>query len=167
MYLKEDNDASDLVQRQRLYLSNGRLLTAVESHAEAEVWYRRLMDVAPNAYLLVVKSLVAQDRRADAVRFCLELSDGKPDAEMAKLMANLMTDTTGNSAGLAELQPAVDAALQEYGEDTQLLQAEAVMRYSQGKIDEAIQLFRQVVERDPQDAMALNNLATLIGGTAK
>jgi predicted Zn-dependent protease len=152
-------DANRQVQQ---YLTNGRLYTSIGAHAEAEVWYRKLLEISPNAYGLLVQNLVEQGKRKEAAQLCLEISNGKPNAEIAALLAVIMTSTDGEVEGLAEVQPAIDAALKEHSENTALMQAEAVKRASRGEYDQAIKIFRRVVELEPDNALALNNLATLL-----
>ncbi len=160
---------ADLNEQARRWLANGQLFSTIGAHADAEAWYRRLLEIAPNAYVLVAQSLVEQGRRADAARFCLELAGDTPDDQMANILANIMTTTTNEPEQgdeLAALQPEVDAALaaalQDGRDNPALLQAEAVMRFSRGEVDAAIDLFRRILKTDPNNALALNNLATLL-----
>ncbi len=86
---------------------------------------------------------------------------------MATLLANIMTSTEGEIEGLEQIQPAIDAALQQYTADSQLLQAEAVMRASRGEYDQAIKLFRQIVEREPEQRPGTEQPGDVAGGNTE
>lgn len=163
---QQSAETSDPVQQSQRYLTFGRLYSAIGAHAEAETWYRRLMQESPNAYLLVAQALVEQGKRREAAQFCLDLSKGNPDPEMAALLANILTFAEGEAGsddeGLSKIRSAIEAAVNRHAADTKLLQAEAVMVASRGEYDQAIKLFRQIVELEPGNALALNNLATIL-----
>ena len=155
---KSDNQADPA----RRYLTIGRLYTAIGAHAEAEKWYRRVMESNSSAYVLVVQSLVAQGNRQAALELCLSISNGTPTPEVATVIANLMTVTDQPVVELPAARVALEAAIKEHAENIQLLQSRAVSRASRGEYDEAIADFRRIVKLDPNNALALNNLATLL-----
>jgi tetratricopeptide (TPR) repeat protein len=149
------------VKAQR-YLAIGKLYTSVGAHAEAENWYRQLIDLLPNGYVAVVQSLLAQEKRKEAVQLCLDISNGKPTAEMATLLANVMTAADKSVDDIPEAQAAIETAIKNNSENIELLHAEAVRRASLGQYDEAIAIFRRVLDIDPENVLALNNFATVL-----
>ncbi|QDU55669.1 tetratricopeptide repeat protein [Aeoliella mucimassa] len=149
-------------QQAQQFLLFGRLYSALEMPDEAEVWYRRLMDSAPDAYVLVIQSLIEQGKRDEAAQLGLQVADGKPNATVAKILASLLTSTDTTSFRDPKAEEAVNAALAEHQDDVELLQADAVMRASRGDYEAALQNFRQILEINPNDALTLNNLATLL-----
>jgi predicted Zn-dependent protease len=144
------------------YLTIGRLYSSIGAHAEAEKWYRRLMKLNRNGYVLVAQSLMAQDKRKEAVEFCLSVSEGKPSPEIATLLASVMTATEKPVAELPDVQAAIEATMDDHSENIELLQAEAVRRASRGRYEDSIALFRRILAINPDHALTLNNLATML-----
>jgi tetratricopeptide (TPR) repeat protein len=145
------------------HLAIGRLYSLLGDHTSAETWYRRVMEANPNAYVLVVQSLIEQGKRSEAAQVCLELSEGNLTPEVATTLANIMTSMEGTAAeDLSEAEQALQGALRDHPENVNLLQAEAIRRASHGEYDEAIAAFTHIVQLDPENGRALNNLATLL-----
>jgi tetratricopeptide (TPR) repeat protein len=144
------------------YLAIGKLYTSVSAHADAEKWYRRMMELLPNGYIPVVQSMLAQGKRKEAIEFCLSISDGKPNAELATLLANIMTAPDKPVDDIPAARAAIETAIKANGENVELLHAEAVRQASLGQYDDAIATFRRVLEIDPENALALNNFATVL-----
>jgi predicted Zn-dependent protease len=139
----------------------GELYTLIGAHAEAEKWYRKLMERAPNGYVLVVQSLLAQQKHQEAIELCKRLSQDKQTPETATLLANVMTATHEPVEKHPEVKATIAAALKKHSENVSLLQAEAVRQASQGQFDGAIAMFQRILAVDPENVLALNNLATM------
>ena len=155
-----DGTASNSPQQ---YLTIGRLYTLLGDHAASETWYRRLMEVNPKAYVLVVQSLLEQGKRAEAAQVCLDLSAGKMSSEVATTLANILTSMDETSIEeLPQADEALRLALKDHQENVELLQADAVRLASNGEYDEAIAAFTRIVQLVPENSLALNNLATLL-----
>ena len=166
-YIKEfaarqsEKNQDEKYQLQR-YLMIGRLYSSIGAHTEAEKSYRQLMEHSPNGYVLVVQSLLAQDKRQEAIELCLNISKGKLTPEMATLLANVTTATDGQSEELPQVKAAIAAAVNDHSENIELLQAEAVRRASRRDYDGAVTMFRRILELDPGHVLTLNNLATML-----
>jgi predicted Zn-dependent protease len=148
-------------QAQR-FLAIGKLYSSIGAHAEAENWFRRLIELTPNGYVPVVQTLLAQEKREEAIELCLRISNNKPTPEMAILIAQVMTATDEPIDELPEAQAAIESAMQDHDENIDLFHAEAVRRASQGQYDDAIELFRRILAKDPNNVLALNNFATVL-----
>jgi tetratricopeptide (TPR) repeat protein len=146
----------------QLYLMAGGLYTTLGRPAEAEKWYRRLMEIAPNAYVLVVQSLMAQEKHGEAAELCLNLSKGKPTPDEAVVLTNVMAGMDDSDEQLPKVRSAIQAAIENNRNNIKLLQAEGVMWASRGDYDQAIASLRRVIEIAPNNSLALNNLATLL-----
>jgi tetratricopeptide (TPR) repeat protein len=142
----------------------GRMYSLIGAHAEAEQWYRKLTESTPGAVLLVVQSLLDQDRRREAATLCLETSGDAPlTPQLATVLAAVMTDPEGPATeDFSDAEAALDAALQRHSRDVNLLQAVAVMRASRREYDAAIALFRRILAIEPDHELTLNNLATVL-----
>jgi predicted Zn-dependent protease len=152
-------DSNARVQR---YLTFGKLYMSIGAYAEAESWYRRMIDISPNGYVPVVQTLLAQEKRRDAIELCLRLANRKPTAEMATLIASLMTSTDEPIDEIPEARAAIDAAIKDHSENIELLHAEAVRRASLGQYEDAVAVFRRILAKDSDNVLALNNFATVL-----
>jgi Flp pilus assembly protein TadD len=162
-YVAHEVEANqDQDSQARRYLTAGKLYTSIGLHAEAEVWYRRLMDLSPSSYVPVVQSLLAQDKQQEAIELCLKISKDKLTPEIATLLARVTTIAEEPAAEISEVQTAIETAMEDHGGDVELLQAEAVRKASSGRYADAVAIFRRVLEIDPDNALTLNNLATIL-----
>ena len=161
---KRDAEIEDETQRARLYLSLGNLYSALDRHEDAELWYRQLMSITPNAYVLLTASLAKQNRVQDAVEVCLQAaSDGTPSPDVAAILARLLTSSEYDGQAIEGAPQFIASAIDSHGDNVELLMSAAVLHVSRDRSEEAIHLFRRVVDLEPKNTLALNNLATLIG----
>ncbi|MGI9457249.1 MAG: tetratricopeptide repeat protein, partial [Aeoliella sp.] len=159
---RAEKDFDAKTNRAPKYLAFGHLFTSIGSHDEAEAWYHRLMEISPDAYLLVVKSMLEQGKRLEAADLTLNSVDGQLTPQVATVLANIVTTTTESVEPMPAVQEAIQRAVVDNENNLDLLQATAVMRASHGETDQAIEVFRRILELDPENALALNNLATLL-----
>jgi tetratricopeptide (TPR) repeat protein len=148
--------------RAKLLLQLGSLATKAGYRQEAENWYRQLLAIAPNSYVLLANSLSEQKKYKEAVDLCLRVAPKRPAGEVATILTQLLS-TAGDDKDLASrAQPAIAAALDADRNNVELLMSIAVRQVTMGNYDEAIKLFRRVLELQPNNTLALNNLATLL-----
>ncbi|MBN1854028.1 MAG: tetratricopeptide repeat protein [Pirellulales bacterium] len=150
------------VDRARLYLGVGYLYSSIGREEEAETWYRQLTAIVPSAYVLLVQSLSKQNRVQDALEVCLRESQKNASPELVIIVAKLLMSSEIKSQTNENAQKLISSAIDSHGDNVELLSAVAVLHASRGKNDEAIRLFRQVLELAPNDTLAMNNLATLL-----
>jgi pentatricopeptide repeat protein len=148
----------------RAQLSVAQLFATIDAHVEAEHWYRRVMEIAPEAYELLVRELAAQGRTDEAIRACLAVTatNERDAARAATLLAQLMSGAPTGVADSEGAEALIAKALDEHGDNVELLMSMAVLNVTRNNNDEAIRYFRRVVELAPSNALALNNLATLL-----
>jgi tetratricopeptide (TPR) repeat protein len=158
----QEQALTDDAGRAKLYLRLGNLYSTIGDHSTAETWYRRLTVLAPNAYILLARSLLQQNRADEAVDICLQSSAQKPSAEAAAVMAQLVSRTEVSPQLRQRVQQVISSALEAHGDNVDLLLTVAVQEVTEGNQTEAIRLFRRVIEINPNNALALNNLATLL-----
>ncbi len=149
-------------QQAQLYLNVGNLYSMLGSHELAEQWYRKLMTIAPSTYVFLVQSLARQGKTQEAAQLCIEATGDQSPASTAAVLAQIFASTDGKSESYEQAQPLIASALETHGDNLQLLLSVAVMQVSRGNNDEAIRLFRRIVELAPKHTLALNNLATLL-----
>ncbi len=148
-----------------IYATVGRLYSLVQQNEPAERWYRRLaeLELVPKRYEPLALSVARQGRDAEAVRICLDAAQTDESSRPAMVAAAVLTavEPTPESSQLAE--PLLSRALANSPKDVDLLGAVANARIRQDRVDEAIGLYRRIVALEPKSAVALNNLATLLG----
>ena len=149
-------------ERGKLLLQAGQLCASVGEFSTAEEWFRQLEKIAPQSYILVAQSLVEQQKSEEAVRLCLQVMGSKPNAAGATVIAQILTSEEVPSELERQALRAIDDALDADRGNLSLLMSNAVLRTTRNENDEAIRLFRRVVEIQPRHALALNNLATLL-----
>jgi tetratricopeptide (TPR) repeat protein len=153
---------NDEPSRANLYLQIGNIHTEVKNHAGAEVWYRRLMEVAPNGYVLVAKSLQQQEKLNDALELGLRFYEEQPLPDRAALLAQMLTKGSVPAELQGRALGALNAAYKANPRNINLLLSVGVHEITNRRIDKAIEIFKKLLEIDPNNAMALNNLATLL-----
>jgi Flp pilus assembly protein TadD len=147
----------------RWSLAIGMLYSSIDRHEEAESWYRKLVKTSPQAYALLAKELAAQGRMSDAATLCLEaLPSDKPGTSTAAAVLAQLLSAHQDGETLTRVLPSLTAALKSHSDDVDLLLAMAVLNVTREDQEEAIRLFRRVVELAPDHTLALNNLATLL-----
>lgn len=146
----------------QLFLTTGNLLTSMGEHHQAENWYRRLMEIAPKTYTMLVRSLATQGRWEEAAQVCLQLAGDEPTPDVVATLAQLLTSSDQSDPHDKKLKSLVTSSLERDNNNIELLLAVAVMRVSENQNEEAVKLFRRVVELAPNHTLALNNLATLL-----
>ncbi|RIK71621.1 MAG: hypothetical protein DCC67_20185, partial [Planctomycetota bacterium] len=156
-------DGLDDDAKTRLYLQVGNLYSSLERHAEAQACYEKLRQRAPQAYAPLALSLAAGGKFVEAVDLCLEAAASDPSPAVATTLAQLLSNPLYRQEKLQQADEVIQARLNDHAEDTQLLLAVAVLYVTRDDIDQAISVFRRVLEIDPENLLALNNLATLLG----
>lgn len=161
---KELPELESTLGQARTWAAIASLYSSLGDHVAAERWYRKLIPLAPESYVLVVRELMAQERTEDAINECLtalgSAEEGSP--RKAAVLAQLLTSPSVDGAGKQLAEPVIEAALRDHGDDVELLMAVAVLNVTKSNDAEAIRYFRRVVDLSPDNAVALNNLATLL-----
>jgi len=155
--------AADPGTKARLVLGLASLYSLLEAYDLAEPRYRELMELAPGARILLSQSLVRQGKSADAVNLFLDQDSEDLSPKGAAVLAEILTSDEAESKQFDRVWPAISGALEQHGDDVELLMSVAVLQVTRGDEEEAIRLFRRVIEVAPDNTLALNNLATLLG----
>ena len=157
-------DVEQQTGKARAYLGIGNLYASIGEHEQAAAWYRKLSEIAPQTYILLVRELAAQGQLNEAIDVCLAAQDIVEDSStnVAAVLAQLMSSAAEETEAEERVQPIIDAALQSHQDDVDLLLAVAVMQVTRGQDDVAVRHFQRVLEIVPEHPLALNNLATLL-----
>lgn len=138
----------------------------IGDYASAERTFRELAEANANGIVSLVQTLAAQDRPLDAVKECVAMQDrGVNPAEIVSVLTTLVAqfDEVRQSP---EVDAFIERLLAAQPNDVNLLCAVAALRVSEGDNEDATELFREVVAITPNNVLALNNLATLLGEVA-
>jgi tetratricopeptide (TPR) repeat protein len=147
----------------------GQLYTSVEMHEQATERYRQVKEADPRNYGTLVRSLAQQGYLDEAIQLCLDAAqaDNSTTPAIAMHIALLTGQPTPEQWDKAE--PLFLQTLETHQEDSGFLNALATARLVQRRLDEAINLYRQLIEvesktpRTTQKDQALagvwNNLA--------
>jgi len=155
-------------EKARVYIGAGMVFTAIEQHEEAERWYRRAYQIAPDkAYAGLANSLGQQGRIREAVQICIDAAKTDAGPQPAVLAASILTRAEAKAApeDFEAAEPLLQDALKRHPADANLLFHVAGVRVVQGKNDEAVKLYEAVLQQAPKNSLVLNNLATLLAET--
>lgn len=128
-----------------------------------EKYLRRLMEISPKVLPALAVAIARQGRTLEAVEMCLKQWRDSPAALPAQSLAMvLMVDAESAEANEAA-EPVIGEILEQFSDNTTILNTIGAVRHLQRRYGEAIDVYRQALEIQPNDATTLNNLVTLLG----
>ena len=144
----------------------GDALNELGATKEAEATLRQAFELDGRKGVVYIRSLARSEDKAareNAIRYLLEKLRKEKTPELARLLAGLLSVGEVSS----ELAQEGDEALSEVGtrndNNAELLLSIADMWLAQKKSNRAIDAYRKIVKLRPNDVVALNNLAILLG----
>ncbi len=150
-------------QKAQFAVQVGQLYSNVGLTAQAIRYGRQAYQISDEFYAPLVTALVAGKQIGEAVQICDEIVKKNPNSQPARALAGALIASESESGAIAgEADSFLTRALQQYPEDDELLIAISGVRYLQGRMDAVCQLSRQVLARQPNNSVALNNLAALL-----
>ena len=156
-------DPKNAARKAYLYQSLAVLCAQIEWHDDSEKWARRLYELNRNSYKILVTSLAMQHRYDEGLEVCRDAAAVAGLPRTVATMATLLTQQeTLDLKQLADTEPLIRQALDEAPDDTALLTAVGTLRAKQQRVDQAVALYRKVLEIQPRNVVVLNNLATLL-----
>jgi Tfp pilus assembly protein PilF len=140
------------------------LLEEIGQHDAAEELYRRFAAESkrPEAVLVLAAYLGRRNRPDEALQLCERAAKTCPAEAVAEVSLEILTTAKVGPEHYQAVSRQIEAAVRQSTDKTSLVMALAVLRRLEGRIRDAITLYRQVVARDPRDALARNNLAWLL-----
>ncbi|MCX7424304.1 MAG: tetratricopeptide repeat protein [Planctomycetia bacterium] len=153
----------DRQREARAALAVGNLYSSVGLHQVAARWYQRVRELDDSVYQPLAISLARQGRPAEAVRLCVDAAKADQSLQPALTVASALTAGKPGKDDHALAEPILALALQQHKDDATLLAAVATVRLVQGRTEEAIAMFKDVLRLAPNDVVALNNLASILG----
>jgi Tfp pilus assembly protein PilF len=140
------------------------LLDDLELFNAAETIYRREKErsTAPDRALPLARHLGRRGQTATALSECL-LADSKAAPELiASVALGIVRHQQATGADRQRVQQWLSSALTQHSQSLGLLVAQAELYELEGKIEQVIPLYRQILARDSVNAIAGNNLAVIL-----
>jgi tetratricopeptide (TPR) repeat protein len=150
-------------ERAWVYAQIGSLFSSLQMHDHAEPWLRELVSVQPNAYPSLARTLCVLKRHQEALDLCLA---NQPDPLTVEFVQNVVFILTMNEPPaevFARAEPVLKAAMDQHGQNADMLVAIATACVVQERYAESAELFEKANQLRPKDVVTLNNLATLLG----
>ena len=146
-----------------LYLSMGKLCSTLKAHESAEKWSRQLVKLLPQNYELLAISLTKLDRYSEAIQLCVDSAEKDKSTRPIIVLSTVLSDASPSAEEFKQIEPLVKEALELHPENTIVQLSAASIRIVQNQDAEAIKLLRGVLKENPNNVIALNNLAALLG----
>lgn len=147
--------------RAAVYHGLGDLYLALKQLPQAEKWYRKLYEQQSAQFGPLIHVLTQQGRISEALAICEQNRTQKGSAAALAAIFVLLSGNAANSESQRAEQLIADA-LSRDTTDARLRVDLGALRVQQGRTEDAIKLFREVVSLDKQNVAALNNLASLL-----
>lgn len=130
---------------------------------EAEKIYREFAAAKQEGILALIGFLGRQGRLAEALESCEKAWQSCPPEAVAIAALTALQTTPGNEAQLERVERCLRSAkAKDSKTELMLLVSVAALRDFQGRHVESISLYRKALAQDPENPLALNNLAWLL-----
>ena len=138
--------------------------------AEAEKSYRAFVKREPKQTLVLASFLARRGRFDEAIDLLEQAIDSATAETLAKTTSDLLaggSDKSGHQQRLtSEQQQRLDklllAAADKHKRPISILLALGELRGTQDRVDDAVQVYREILKRDENNIGAMNNLAVLL-----
>lgn len=140
----------------------GTLYSAVRLHPLAERWYRRALEKSPEQFQPLALCLARQGRTADAIRCCAQAWDKDPSPRVIVALESVLAFGKPSAKDFQLAEPMLAKAREIHGKNAAVLNAQANIRVFAERLEEAIELYREVLKLRPKDVPAMNNLASVL-----
>jgi tetratricopeptide (TPR) repeat protein len=140
----------------------GNLYMSLEAYPAAERWYRQAMAKAADHYAPLARCLACQGRYEEAFHLCESAAENDSSPRSAIIAASLLFEGQPAAEDLARAEKLLGKAAETYGDQPNVLNVWAAVMILQGRMDDAATLYRRVLKLQPRDALAMNNLATVL-----
>jgi tetratricopeptide (TPR) repeat protein len=153
-------------EKSRVLLSAGLLFAQLQMDEQAERFLRRAAKLDPAAYPPLANWLARHDHIDEAVGLLLQVGASDDTAQTATLLAEALAVGHPNRDVAARAEPVLKEAWGKYGENLKFLSALATWRLVEERSDVAIPILRKVLQIEPRNLLAMNNLAAALSQQA-
>ena len=155
---KDDKDE----QKKSTLLEAGRILASFNFHQEAGPYFEQAKNIDEKLILPFISNLAQQGRTADAIDQCLKLTEA-PVARATLLANAVVASGQATPADLKRIQPHIEKALKDERDSLSVRLSGALFHLVAGNQEEAVALYRGIIKQSPNNPVALNNLAAMLG----
>ena len=121
----------------------------------------------PDDVLLLVSNVARQGRIDEALDLCEKAWETCNINRVGAMCVGLLRTNKASPAQMARAEKQLSTAIDEHPENKELKIPLADLRDFQGRYDDAEQVYREILNEDSGNLMALNNLAWLVGMRGK
>jgi tetratricopeptide (TPR) repeat protein len=141
-----------------------KLLAEMGDPAGAETLIRQFVAQSKqrDSALALVRFLISQKKHREALDLCEQAWATCSDIAVADACLQALGGMASDPSALQRVETQLQAAKAKHPDHLELQVALATVRSFQGRYDDAIELYRKVLEKNPSCVAALNNLAWLL-----
>jgi tetratricopeptide (TPR) repeat protein len=144
----------------------GKMYSNFKMYEQSERSYRRLYELQPSAYKGLAVALAYQSRVDESLEVCINAWNETHHSEAAVAMSAVLQTGSGSREHYELAEPYFQEALERFPDNINLHIMIANMRLVRGQKDDAVRLYRTILEHDPRNLLAMNNLAALLSETS-
>jgi tetratricopeptide (TPR) repeat protein len=144
----------------------GELYSLVDLPVAAKAWYENALKLDPNQYAAAAVFLARARNLSQAITLCIDAAKGDPSARPAITLATILAGGSSGPRDAERVEPLLAKAVAEHKDNVELLNAIANLRITGDRQEDACQLYRRVLELEPKNILALNNLSGLLAEQA-
>jgi tetratricopeptide (TPR) repeat protein len=153
-------------EKSKVLLSAGNLFAQLQMDEQAERFLRRAAKLDPAAYPSLANWLARHDHIDEAVALLLQAGASDDTAQTATVLAESLSVGNTNREVAARAEPLLNEAWKKHGEDTRFLSALATWRLVEDHGEVAIPILRKVLQIEPRNILAMNNLTAALSQQA-
>jgi Flp pilus assembly protein TadD len=140
----------------------GGLYMSLEAYPAAERWYRKAVEQAADHYPLLARSLARQGRYEEALQLCQNAAEKDPSPLPVITAASLLLEGRPATKDFEQAEKLLGKAAENFRDRPDVLNSLAAVLILQGRMEDATTLYRRVLELQPREMLAMNNLATIL-----
>ncbi len=129
---------------------------------DAEMLFRLYIEARPEREIVMVGFLARLGRIGEALDLLERIWEKQQPDPLASAVLEFARSPVVKQAELERLEKTVDQAIKKFEQPANLMLVMAEIYQKENRIDEAEKLYRLVIQREPHNVVALNNLAVLL-----
>ncbi len=139
-----------------------RSATSAKLISEAESLYRKYVKQQPDQQLVLANFLGRRGKFDEAVTLVEAAQPNADPAALAQVYVDLIERGLGSTTAEPRVERLLRGAIDQHDGATMLRLALAALRMRQERFNDAASIYREVLQQDPSNVVAMNNLANLL-----